>query len=99
MTWLTWRRGELVPPGARPRWSWFLLDGRRHTYHLADETVDLPRYGTARQITLFDAGVAVAQVLTSDTVSTPARMVHLLRCRWRLENVFKYLTAHNGIDA
>jgi hypothetical protein len=43
--------------------------------------------------------VVVAQVLTSDLVSVPARLVHLLRCRWRLENVFKNLTAHNGIDA
>jgi transposase len=99
VTWLTWRRGDLVPVAATPRWSWFVLDGRRHTYRVADETVELPGYGPARQVTLFEAGVVVAQVLTSDTVSTPARLVHLLRCRWRLENVFKYLTAHNGIDS
>jgi hypothetical protein len=99
VTWLTWRRGELAATGATPRWSWFVLDGRRHSYQVADETVDLAGYGTARQITLFEAGVAVAQILTSDMASVPARLVHLLRCRWRLENVFKYLTAHNGIDA
>lgn len=99
VTWLTWRRGDLVPTEATPRWSWFVLDGRRHTYRVADEVVELPGYGPARQITLFEAGVVVAQVLTSDLASVPARLVHLLRCRWRLENVFKYLTAHNGIDA
>lgn len=99
VTWLTWRRGDLVAVEATPRWSWFVLDGRRHSYRVADERIDLPGYGPARQVTLFEAGVVVAQVLTSDLISTPARLVHLLRCRWRLENVFKYLTAHNGIDA
>ena len=58
----------------------------------------LPGYGPARQITLIEAGEPVAQVLTSDTGSTPARLVHLLKCRWRIENAFKYLTEHNGID-
>jgi hypothetical protein len=97
--WLSWRRGALVATKARRRWSWFVLDGRRHTYCVAEETVELSGYGAARQITLFEAGEAVAQVLTSDTTSTPARMVHLLRCRWRIENAFKYLAAHNGIDS
>ncbi len=99
VTWLTWRRGDLVATEATPRWSWFVLDGHRHSYRVVDETVTLGGYGPARQVTLFEAGVVVAQILTSDTASTPARLVHLLRCRWRLENVFKYLTAHHGIDA
>ena len=99
VSWLSWRRGVLATPKAARRWSWFVLDGRRHTYNVADETVELGDYGPARQITLFDGGVPVAQVLTSDTVSTAARMVHLLRCRWRIENAFKYLADHNGIDS
>ena len=97
VTWVTWRRAEMGAPTIAPRWSWFALDGRRHTYFLADETVALPGYGPARQISIFENGVVVAQVLTSDTTSTPARMVHLLRCRWRIENVFKYLGDHHGI--
>ena len=99
VTWLSWRRGDLAPAKVAPRWSWFVLDGRRHTYRVADETIELCDYGPARQITLFEAGNAVAQILTSDTTSTPARMVHLLRCRWRIENAFKYLAAHHGIDS
>ena len=97
VTWVTWRRAEMAAPTVAPRWSWFALDGRRHTYYLADETVELPGYGPARQISIFENGVVVAQVLTSDTTSTAARMVHLLRCRWRIENVFKYLGDHHGI--
>lgn len=99
VTWLSWRRGDLVSPQVARRWSWFVLDGRRHTYSVADETIELSGYGAARQITLFEAGGVVAQVLTSDTASTAARMIHLLRCRWRIENAFKYLADHNGIDA
>lgn len=97
VTWVTWRRAEMATPTLAPRRSWFHLDGRRHSYLLADETIDLDGYGPARQLSIFEGGVAVAQVLTSDTSSTAARMVHLLRCRWRIENVFKYLGDHHGI--
>ncbi len=98
VTWLTWRRNDLAPTHTTPRQSWFTLDGRRHTYRVVDENVTLPGYGPARQVTLFEHGDAVAQILTSDLVSTPARLVHLLRCRWKIENLFKYAAAHNGID-
>lgn len=99
VTWLTWRRGGLAPTEAQPRWSWFCLDGRRHAYSVIDESVTLPGYGPARQVTFFEHGAAVAQILTSDLASTAARLVHLLRCRWRIENLFKYAAAHNGIDS
>lgn len=97
--WVTYRRGALVEPTAPPRWSWFKLDGRRHSYRIAEETVDLEGYGPARQISVYENGKVVFQVLTSDTTATAARMVHLLRCRWRIENAFKYLTRHQGIDS
>lgn len=97
--WVTYRRGALVEPTAPARWSWFGLDGRRHSYRIADETVDLEGYGPARQISVYEGGKVVFQVLTSDTTATAARLVHLLRCRWRIENAFKYLTEHQGIDA
>lgn len=97
--WVTYRRGALVEPTAAARWSWFALDGRRHSYRIAEETVDLEGYGSARQISVYEGGKVVFQVLTSDTTATAARLVHLLRCRWRIENAFKYLTEHNGIDA
>ena len=98
VTWLTWRRAELIPTATPPRWSWFARDGRRHTYQIIDEPVTLAGYGPARQVTLIEAAEPVAQILTSDLTSTPARLVHLLRCRWKIENLFKYAAAHNGID-
>ncbi len=68
-------------------------------YRIADEIMDLDGYGPARQISMFEGAKVVFQVLTSDTGATAARMVHLLRCRWRIENAFKYLAEHQGIDA
>ncbi len=39
------------------------------------------------------------QILTSDLTAPAAALLAWLRCRWRIENMFKYLTAHHGIDA
>jgi len=73
--------------------------GRRISVNLADEMVDIPGYGQARQLTLHERGTPVLQVLTSDTNATGAALLAWLRGRWGLENVFKYAAAHNGIDA
>jgi hypothetical protein len=97
--WVTYRRAPLVAATGATKVSWFNLDGRRHTYRIADETVHLADYGQARQVSVYEHGKVVFQVLTSDTTATAARLVHLLRCRWRIENAFKYLTAHHGIDS
>ncbi len=97
--WVTYRRAPLVEATATPRRSWTVRDGRRISVTLADETVQLKEYGTARQLTLFEAGAPVLQVLTSDTAATGASLLCWLRARWRIENMFKYAAAHNGIDA
>ena len=65
---------------------------------LADETVEINGYGPARQLTLFEHDEPVLQILTSDLTAPAAALLAWLRCRWRIENVFKYLTAHHGID-
>jgi len=96
--WVTYRRAPLVEATVAPRRSWTLRDGRRAAVMLADEMVPLPTYGQARQLTLFEAGAPVLQVLTSDTKATGAALLCWLRARWRIENVFKYAAAHNGID-
>ena len=97
--WVTYRRAPLVAATATPRRSWALRHGRRHTVSLADETVELKGYGPARQLTLYEHGAPVLQVLTSDTTSRGAALLLWLRARWRIENMFKYSSAHNGIDA
>ncbi len=96
--WVTYRRKPLAPVTATPRRSWTVRDGKRVSVMLADEQVQINGYGTARQLTLFEHGAPVLQVLTSDTTSTGAAMLCWLRARWRIENMFKYASAHNGID-
>ena len=97
--WVTWRRGPLAPVAAAPRRFWAARgDGKpAEVLHLADETVTIKDYGEARQITLFEDGAPVLQVLTSDTTAPAAALLAWLRCRWRIENLFKYLEAHYGI--
>src|SRR6266571_2737611 len=97
--WVTLRRGPLAPSTAAPRRHWAAAgDGRpAEVLHLADETVAIKDYGQARQITLFEGGVPVLQVLTSDTDATAAALLAWLRCRWRIENLFKYLEDNYGI--
>ncbi|MGH9107515.1 MAG: putative transposase, partial [Acidimicrobiales bacterium] len=97
--WVTYRRAPLVDASATPRRSWTVRDGKRITVTLADELVTINGYGTARQLTLYEHGRAVLQVLTSDLTATGAYLLCWLRSRWRIENVFKYASAHNGIDS
>jgi hypothetical protein len=99
MDWVTYRRGPLADTTAKVRRSWARRDGRRVYVHLADEIVDIKGYGPARQLTLFEAGTPVLQVLTSDTTASGAALLCWLRARWRIENLFKYATEHNGINA
>jgi len=73
-------------------------DGRpAEALHLADETVRIKDYGPCRQITLFEDGAPVLQVLTSDTGAPAAALLAWLRCRRRIENLFKYLEDNYGI--
>ena len=97
--WVTWRRAPLAPAAAAPRRFWAARgDGKpAEVVWLADETVTIKDYGQARQITLFEHGAPVLQVLTSDTAAPAAALLAWLRCRWREENLFKYLEAHYGI--
>jgi hypothetical protein len=97
--WVTWRRAPLAPVTAAPRRHWAARgDGKpAEVLTLADETVTIKDYGQARQITLFEDGAPVLQVLTSDTDAPAAALLSWLRCRWRTGNLFKYLEANYGI--
>ena len=97
--WVTWRRSPLAPVTAAPRRYWAARgDGKpAEVLWLADETVEIKDYGQARQITLSEDGAPVLQVLTSDTDAPAAALLAWLRCRWRIENLFKYLEANYGI--
>jgi hypothetical protein len=95
--WVTYRRAPLAAATVAPRGSWVMLDGRRHYVRVADERVELEGYGQCRQLSLYEHGRVVLQILTSDLVTPAARLAHVLRCRWCIENTFKYLEQHHGL--
>ena len=96
--WVTYRRAPLAQTTTTPKRSWTIRDSKRVTVMLAQERVQLKGYGDARQLTLFEHDLPVLQVLTSDTAATGADLLCWLRSRWRIENMFKYASEHNGID-
>jgi transposase len=96
--WVTYRRAPLVQPTTEPHEHQVVRGAATVTVMLAEEIVDINGYGPARQLTLFEHDKVVLQVLTSDLTATGGDLLHWLRARWRIENMFKYAAAHNGID-
>ena len=99
MEWVTWRRAPLVPATAQPRRSWVQVNGKRRGYLLADEQISLSGYehGKVRQLSAYEQGKVVFQVLTSNHKLKGAPLVHRLKGRWCIENTNKYLEEHQGI--
>ncbi|HWS57452.1 MAG TPA: hypothetical protein VN257_02855, partial [Actinotalea sp.] len=94
--WVTYRRAPLVAPTRLPLVA-TTADGPVLVY--ADEPVQIPEYGTARQITWFENGQVAMQVLTSEMTACPVALLRTLKSRWRIENAFKYASEFFGIDA
>lgn len=99
MEWITWRRAPLVVPTVTPRRSWVQIEGQRRTILLADELVELRGYAATpvRQLSAYEDGKVVFQILTPNTALNGARLVRRLRGRWCIENTNKYLEDHQGI--
>ena len=97
--WVTYRRAPLAIPGMLPVLTVITVNGRTRTIAWAEETVQLKDYGEARQITLFEHGRVVLQILTSDSGACPAALLGWLKSRWREENFLTYAAANYGIDA
>ena len=95
--WISYRRAPLAATTAERATTTVRRNGTDTTVTYADETVQLKDYGAARQITLFDAGSPVLQILTSDTEADPAKLIVFMRARWGIENFFKYMDFY-GID-
>ena len=97
--WVSYRRAPLAVPGMLPVLSVITVNGRTRTIAWTDEEVQLKDYGAARQITLFEHGRVVLQILTSDFDACPAALLGWLKSRWREENFLKYASQNYGIDA
>ncbi|MHB8340296.1 MAG: metallophosphoesterase family protein [Mycobacteriales bacterium] len=99
LDWVTYGRGKLAPVTALVQGSWTHRDGRRVSLGLADESVEMGGYGPARQLTLFEGGTAVLEVLASDTRSVGAALVCWLRSRRWIETMLAHSAEQGGIDA
>ncbi|MGH3756018.1 MAG: putative transposase, partial [Pseudonocardiaceae bacterium] len=97
--WLTYRRAPLAATTATPAQYPITRGDKVVTVTLADETVQITGYGSARQLSLYEHDTLVLQVLTSDTTASAPDLLWWLRARWRIENFFKYAAEHNGIDS
>jgi hypothetical protein len=96
--WVTYRRAPLAVPAMLPVITTVTAGGKTRTIAWAEEKVQLKDYGEARQLTLFEHGKVVLQVLTSDFEACPADILDWLKSRWREENFLKYASDNYGID-
>jgi len=96
--WVTYRRAPLAAPAMLPVITTITAGGRPRQIAWAEEKVQLKDYGQARQITLFEHGQVVLQILTSDFEACPADILSWLKSRWREENFLKYASENYGID-
>src|SRR5271165_4997186 len=96
--WVTYRRAPLAVPAMLPVITTVTAGGKTRTVAWAEEKAQLKDYGEARQLTLFEHGKVVLQILTSDYDSCPAEILDWLKSRWREENFLKYASENYGID-
>ena len=96
--WVTYRRAPLAVPAMLPVITIATIGGRQRTIAWAEEKAQLKDYGEARQLTLFEHGRVVLQILTSDFDACPADILAWLKSRWREENFLKYASVNYGID-
>jgi hypothetical protein len=76
--WITYRRGKLAAPtAALPVHATLTRGGKTTEVCYTDETVTINDYGPCRQITLFEHGQPVLQILTSDTHACPGALIFL----------------------
>ncbi len=94
---VTYRRAPLKVPSVAPTRTWTVIDGTRRYRSVADETVALEDVGAVRQISVYEHGKVILQILTSDMDSSAAYLARRLVGRWCIENAFKYLEDHHGI--
>ncbi len=94
---VTYRRAPLKAPSVAPTRTWTVIDGTRRYRSVADETVALEGVGEVRQISVYEHGKVILQILTSDMDSSAAYLARRLVGRWCIENAFKYLEDHHGI--
>lgn len=70
---------------------------QRMVYRLLEKGTRIRGAGLVRTLIVEDEDAQVP-ILTNRSELPAAKVVHLLRMRWRQENSFKYLSAHYGVE-
>ncbi len=97
--WISWRRAPLAATAMLPVCARIRQYGQDRHIAFTDEVIQLDGYPEpVRQISLFEHGAIVAQLLTSDLRLCAGALLSLLRVRWIIENFLKYNAANYGID-
>ncbi len=97
--WISWRRAPLAATSRLPVLATIRHYGTDRMIAFTDEVIALDGYpGPVRQISLFEHGKMVAQLLTSCLRLCAGALLGLLRSRWIIENFLKYNAANYGID-
>ncbi len=104
ITYLKGRKARRRFPSDRFVRRWWQLDDpagigkrRRHVYRLYARGTRIRGAGVVRTLVMEDADGQIPILTNCDKMSA-AKVVHLLRLRWRQENSFKYLSTHYGIE-
>ena len=97
--WISWRRAPLADTAMLPVCAVIRQYGQDRHIAFTDERIHLDGYPhPVRQISLFEHGALVAQLLTSCLDLCAGALLGLLRSRWIIENFLKYNAANYGID-
>ena len=70
---------------------------KRHVYSIYEKGTRVRGAGVLRTLVLQDEDGQIP-VLTNCGEMPSAKVVHLLKMRWRQENSFKYLSANYGVE-
>lgn len=70
---------------------------KRSVYHIYEKGTRVQGAGMVRTLVLEDEEAQIP-VLTNCAEMAPAKVVHLLKMRWRQENSFKYLSERYGVE-
>ena len=104
ITYLKGRKAKRqFPSGHFERRWWEVTDPagiqktRRYVYNIYEKGTRVGGAGVLRTLVVEDEDGQVP-VLTNSTDLASAKVVHLLKMRWRQENSFKYLSEHYGVE-
>jgi hypothetical protein len=96
---LTYRKGPVRP---LPRWAFreetTQVDGKKHTYLLAEATTRIKGAPLLRRIAVRRKDGQATEIITSRMDLSAALLAYRMFERWRQENFFKYMEQEFAID-